>query len=325
MAINYGETLKLKTCILVLAYNVENEIEDVLKNLITLNIPIYIIDDFSKDNTKNIIKSFIKLKSKKLNLIENKKNIGAGNSLKKLMALAKSHEYEYFVKVDGDNQFLIKDIRNLLNILDKEEFDFVKSNRFWRQGISGKIPFHRLVGNLIATVLLQFSTGTNLLYDPLNGLFGGKLTIVNFLDSKLYPKRYGYPFYFVTICALNDLKIYQYKNTVRYANEKSNLKIIRVLFTLIKITIFTYIKKIKIKINIDNLQFSAFLDLIFLTTSLVYFYCLFKTFIYFFIDENDGNQGQWFILAILFFILSLYTFIKSFLIESKYKNNFIYN
>ena len=37
---------------------------------------------------------------------------------------------------------------------------------------SGKIPRRRYFGNLFATIMLQFISGTNKLYDPLNGLFG---------------------------------------------------------------------------------------------------------------------------------------------------------
>ena len=36
-------------------------------------------------------------------------------------------------------------------------------------GIEGNIPKKLYFGNLIATMLLQFKTGTNKLYDALNG------------------------------------------------------------------------------------------------------------------------------------------------------------
>ena len=40
----------------------------------------------------------------------------------------------------------------------------------------------------ISDFVLQISSGTNKLYDPLNGLFGTSLKIINYLDDKNYPK-----------------------------------------------------------------------------------------------------------------------------------------
>ena len=200
-------------CILVLAYNVENYIEKVINELLDLELQIFVIDDKSKDNTKNILQSFNNKSNKNIEIIENKKNIGAGESLKKLITLAKKNKFDFFIKVDGDGQFLIEDVKKIYDISKKQEFDFIKSNRFWSDGIIGKIPFHRLVGNLIATLMMQISTGTSMLFDPLNGLFGGKTELVNYL-GRMYPKRYGYPFFFSVVSNNNYLKICQLNNTI---------------------------------------------------------------------------------------------------------------
>ena len=313
-------SLHKNTCILVLAYNVEDYIEKVISELLDLDLQIFVIDDKSKDNTKNILQSFNMESNKNIEIIENKKNIGAGESLKILITLAKKNKFDFFIKVDGDGQFLIEDVKKIYDISRNQEFDFIKSNRFWSEGIIGKIPFHRLVGNLIATLMMQISTGTSMLFDPLNGLFGGKTELVNYLDSKLYPKRYGYPFFFSVISTNNYLKICQFNNTIKYANEKSNLKTLRVFFTLIKITISSYFIKIKFKITKDLLQFSAFLDIIFIVSFGLFLYTLGKTFSYHFISFDDGNQGQWLILSVAFLFSSVFCFVKSFNIESVFKN-----
>jgi len=307
-------------CILVLAYNVENYIEKVINELLDLELQIFVIDDKSKDNTKNILQSFNNKSNKSIEIIENKKNIGAGESLKKLITLAKKSQFDFFIKVDGDGQFLIEDVKKIYDISKKQEFDFIKSNRFWSDGIIGKIPFHRLVGNLIATLMMQISTGTSMLFDPLNGLFGGKTELINYLDSRMYPKRYGYPFFFSVVSTNNYLKICQLNNTIKYADEKSNLKTLRVFFILMRITISSYFIKIKFKITKDLLQFSAFLDIVFIVFFVLFLYTIGKTFSYHFISFNDGNQGQWLILSVAFLFSSIFCFIKSFNIESVFKN-----
>ena len=84
-------------CILVLAYNVENYIEKVINELLDLELQIFVIDDKSKDNTKNILQSFNNKSNKNIEIIENKKNIGAGESLKKLITLAKKNKFDFLL------------------------------------------------------------------------------------------------------------------------------------------------------------------------------------------------------------------------------------
>lgn len=306
-------------CIIVLSYNVEKFILEVLKDLEIFKTKVFVIDDKSKDNSENVIKKFIE-SSENFELIKNEKNIGAGASLKKAMQYAQNKNFSYFIKIDGDGQFLVNDVKKIFDLIKSENYDFIKSNRFWSSGIVGKIPLHRLVGNLVATLMMHIGTGTNILYDPLNGLFAGKIAILNYLDSKIYPKRYGYPFYFASVSVNNYLSVYQINNTIKYADEKSNLKTFRVLFTLLRITITSFFKKIKYKSSKDKLQFSAFLDIICILFNLLFFYALIKTFSYYFVSFDDGNQGQWFIISLFFLFSSIYCFIKSFKIESELKN-----
>ncbi len=308
---------------IVLSYNVEKSILRVLREINKLGVKIFVIDDKSKDKSKLLIEDFIQ-SNNKIELIENKKNLGAGASLKKALIYADSKNFDVFIKVDGDDQFLINDIESIYNLLLNEDYDFIKSNRFWSDGIVGKIPFHRLVGNIIATLMMHISTGTNKLYDPLNGLFGGNISIIKFLDSRYYPKRYGYPFFFITESINNYLKIFQFNNTIKYADEKSNLKTLRVFLTLLSITLRSFLNKIKFKTTKDTLQFSAFLDIVFILFSILFIFSFGKTFSYYFIPYNDGNQGQWLIIGLFFLFSSVFIFNKSFKIESITKNKNIY-
>jgi glycosyltransferase involved in cell wall biosynthesis len=276
-------------CIIVLSYNVEKFILEVLKDLEIFKTKVFVIDDKSKDNSENVIKKFIE-GSENFELIINEKNIGAGASLKKAMQYAQNKNFSYFIKIDGDGQFLVNDVKKIFDLIKSENYDFIKSNRFWSSGIVGKIPLHRLVGNLLATLMMHIGTGTNILYDPLNGLFAGNISILNYLDSKIYPKRYGYPFYFASVSVNNYLSVYQINNTIKYKSSK------------------------------DKLQFSAFLDIICILFNLLFFYALIKTFSYYFVSFDDGNQGQWFIISLFFLFSSIYCFIKSFKIESELKN-----
>ena len=171
----------------VLAFNEEAHILDVLTELKLFKLKIYVINDASTDNTNLEINKF---NYDNIEVITNSKNKGAGVSTKILLNKAKDDGYDFLVKIDGDGQFSVSDIEDNKYIYEKK-YKFIKSNRFWESGIDGNIPTIRYLGNLIATLFLQISTGTNKIYDPLNGLFGISLEITKYLNDKSYPKDTG--------------------------------------------------------------------------------------------------------------------------------------
>ena len=219
--------MKNKIAIGILAHNEESHIKKVIKDISSLNVDFYVLDDFSTDKTPSIIKNLNK--DLKFTIIENIKNEGAGSSTLKLLEKIKDDGFEYLIKVDGDNQFKLDDVKKMIRLFNENNYDFIKSNRFWEKGIEGKIPNKRYFGNLFATMILQFVSGTNKLFDPLNGLFGVNVKVLNYIERNVYPKRYGYPFYFSSLSAISFFKIFQINNTMPM-EPKSNLSSIKMFF-----------------------------------------------------------------------------------------------
>ena len=305
----------------ILAYNVAEYIEDVLSEVQDLNLTIFVIDDSSSDGTSELLEN---LKNKyNFKLQKNTKNFGAGYSTKALIENASNDGFKFLIKVDGDGQFEINDIKKIAELYSENNYKFIKSNRFWTGGIKGKIPKKRLFGNLFATILLQIVTGTNKLYDPLNGLFGVSTEITKDLD-KNYPNRYGYPFYITAVSVMNELETFQINNVVKYENQKSNLNPLKVLAILLRLSIFFYFKKIKIKKSIGIYQRSAFLDLSFLTSFFITLYLIIQT-IYIVNFAEYSLIAPRTILIILFLnlLLNLLIFVLSFKEEKAIRNVYI--
>lgn len=305
----------------ILAYNVAEYIEDVLSEVQDLNLTIFVIDDSSSDGTSELLED---LKNKyNFKLQKNTKNYGAGYSTKALIENASNDGFKFLIKVDGDGQFEINDIKKIAELYSENNYKFIKSNRFWTGGIKGKIPKKRLFGNLFATILLQIVTGTNKLYDPLNGLFGVSTEITKDLD-KNYPNRYGYPFYITAVSVMNELETFQINNVVKYENQKSNLNPLKVLAILLRLSIFFYFKKIKIKKSIGIYQRSAFLDLSFLTSFFITLYLIIQT-IYIVNFAEYSLIAPRTILIILFLnlLLNLLIFVLSFKEEKAIRNVYI--
>ncbi len=314
-----------KIAIGILAYNEESHIENVLNEILTLKKDVYVLNDSSTDKTMKILEKMNI--SKNFTIINNLKNEGAGNSTLKLIETIKNDGFDFVIKVDGDNQFKLEDINKIIKLHEDNDYDFIKSNRFWERGIEGKIPRRRYFGNLFATIMLQFVSGTNKLYDPLNGLFGINVKVLNFINKKVYPKRYGYPFYFSGLSAISFFKVFQINNVVSYGSEKSNLSSIRMFFTLIRLTFHFLILKIKNKMLIGKYQRSAFLDSVFLFFLILNF-IIFLRFVLIFTSIqifNSSFVGSWALILLLISFFTIFLFIESFKEEKSIRSEYINN
>ena len=204
----------MKFSLIILAYNEEPTIKNVIEKYIDRFDNVIVVNDASKDQTESILDN-LKKEYSNLSFVNNEKNLGAGRSLELGLDLFLKNDDDYVIKIDGDDQFDEKDVFKLIDIGTVENFDFIKCDRFWSKGIIGDIPNIRYFGNAFASFLIKFSTGNWRVNDPLNGLF---LFSNNAVKKLKLPKlffRYGYPFFItseISNIAINaDLNIAQYK------------------------------------------------------------------------------------------------------------------
>jgi glycosyltransferase involved in cell wall biosynthesis len=107
------------------AGNIIRLLEDLVKELseiIDFNFELILIDDRSTDQSKNLVKSFIKDSNKfNIKLIENENNIGKTFSIKKAIELITT---DFLIFMDGDYQDDPKDIKKFI-VKVKEGYDLV--------------------------------------------------------------------------------------------------------------------------------------------------------------------------------------------------------
>ena len=308
--------------LLILAYNEENTIEEVIEKYFDHFENIILIDDFSSDSTQEKYKKY--KDNQKFYHNKNKKNLGAGKSFEIGIDIFNKIDSKYLLKIDGDNQFSEDDILYLAKKGEDENYDFIKCDRFWEGGIKGDIPFIRYLGNALASFFIKLTTGNWKINDPLNGLFFiSKNVTKNFKVPKLF-KRYGYPFYLVsyviTLAKERNLKIGQYQNTVTYGEEKSQLRANIMFLKLLYFTVISYIKKIKVKLKFSNLQFSALIDIFSIGTILISIYSIYRIFKIENLFEN-APRGSWYISTILFLIISILLIVISQKLENEFESN----
>lgn len=305
----------MNTC-LILAYNEEKFIEKNLSEINGLFDKIIVVNDGSTDNTKEKIE---KLELDNLLLINNKKNLGAGKSLEIGIQHFINTNQDYLIKIDGDNQFKIEDIKVLLE-LTKEEYDYIKCDRFWERGIEGQIPTIRYIGNALANLMIKISTGNWKINDPLNGLFlFSKKSLENFKLPKIFNK-YGYPFFinvYMNKQILDrNIKMAQIRNTVVYRDEKSKLRPSIILFKLLYYSLKCFTKKIFDKFRYSELQISALFDILFILFSINTLYSVTRLFFIYF-DYINGSKASWLFTTLLMLFISFFCFSYSQSIERK--------
>ncbi|WP_282161408.1 glycosyltransferase family 2 protein [Ulvibacterium marinum] len=125
--------------VVVPLYNEEDNValltQKIHESLVGYTYQIIYVDDFSKDNTRKVIKD---LNDNKVHLVELKKNYGQS------LALAAGLDYaegEYIITMDGDLQNDPSDIPQMLHFAVNEDFDVVTGIRQKRKdSLVKKIP-----------------------------------------------------------------------------------------------------------------------------------------------------------------------------------------
>ena len=136
------------------AYNEEESIENVVEKALSIipeftdNFEVLVINDGSIDNTENIL---IKLseKHKNVNFVSHPVNKGYGAALKTGF---KSAQHSNIFFSDGDGQFDIKELSNLIPHLDDN--DIVAGYRIKRND-----PFHRILNGKAYNMLVRLLFG----------------------------------------------------------------------------------------------------------------------------------------------------------------------
>ncbi len=121
------------------AYNVENTISTVVKDVSNYVDRVIVCDDGSIDETSN------EAKNAGATVIKHEKNHGKGAALKSLFDYAKKTDFDILVTIDGDGQFLAKDIPKLINPINNG-CDLVIGSRVDEKS---EMPGYRKFGNKV--------------------------------------------------------------------------------------------------------------------------------------------------------------------------------
>ena len=181
------------------------------------------IDDCCPLNTGREIEK--KVTSENFYLIRHKKNLGVGGAMKTGIKFALTMNADIIVKIDSDGQMSPSLIPILIEPIKKGKVSFTKGNRFRDPDIIKKMPFVRLIGNLMLSFLTKLSTGYWELFDPTNGFIAFNSNIVKNMDLRKVDNRFFFETDLLFRCSINDILIQEIPMKVKYGEEKSNMDI----------------------------------------------------------------------------------------------------
>lgn len=208
--------------VVIPAYNEEALIGETLLSIPEYVDSVYVVDDCSKDQTRDIIHRHAQ-ENEKIHPICREENGGVGAAIVSGYKSALKDKNELIAIMAGDNQMDPAYLPNLLDPIIDGTTDFTKGNRL-KPGYWKGMSKWRLFGNLILNVLNKISSGYWGISDPQNGYVVISSDALSKLDlDGLYP-RYAFENDMMVKSNIAGIHMMNVYIPARYGNEKSDIR-----------------------------------------------------------------------------------------------------
>lgn len=166
----------MKTLAIIPAYNEQDNILPLIKDVTSYGYDYLVINDCSKDNTSNV------LNENNIKHLDLSINLGIAGVTQVGFKYAKDHDYDCVVCIDGDGQHLPKYMKSLIDEIENG-CDYVVGSRF----LTEKKPISlRMMGSRLLCFLIKIKTRKKVT-DPTSGMRAlGKKVINEFSESMNY-------------------------------------------------------------------------------------------------------------------------------------------
>ena len=239
--------------------NEEKAIEKVVSELENYCENIIIVNDGSTDNTKEILNKLSKTYGRKLLIIDNKKNMGIGYSMKAGFKKSLDFDNSIIIKIDGDGQHQPQDLVKFINKINDEGYEFVKGNRFLLKDDLENMPVKKLIGNLLVTTLQKLISGKYDISDPNNGFLAIKKTVLEDIDIDNLQNNYFFENSLLLNITSHNYSVGEVGIKTIYNDEKSSIPMFRASLKMLP----TFLKLLFVKNKISAKYYLSVNSLIF--------------------------------------------------------------
>lgn len=216
-----------KLAVVIPCYKVTDHILSVIAKIGNEVHSIYVVDDKCPDNSGNLVQA--ECQDPRVKVLRHEVNQGVGGAVMSDYIAAMEDGADIIIKIDGDGQMDPSLISRFTTPIIESWADYTKGNRFYNLTHIRRMPGIRLFGNAALSLLAKLSTGYWNLFDPTNGYTAINARLIRHLQLDKISKRY----FFETdmLFRLNILKavVVDVPMDAHYGEEKSNLKISKIL------------------------------------------------------------------------------------------------
>ncbi|HEY3355987.1 MAG TPA: glycosyltransferase family 2 protein [Polyangia bacterium] len=180
----------LEVAVVIPAFNEAAKIGPTLRSVPGFVDRVIVVDDASGDATRRTAQ---RSRRRGLEIVSHPRNRGVGAAIATGYRRALAHGADVAVVMAGDGQMDPADMPALLDPISEGRADYTKGNRFRFRSVWRVMPFWRLIGNIILSLLTKLTSGYFKLFDSQCGYTAVAARGLRRLDlDRLFP-RYGYP------------------------------------------------------------------------------------------------------------------------------------
>jgi glycosyltransferase involved in cell wall biosynthesis len=149
---------------------------------------IYVVDDACPEETGLHVRA--SCLDTRVRVLINETNLGVGGATMRGYDAALEDHMDILVKVDGDGQMDPARIPDLVRPLLRGEADYAKGNRFFSLEDLSEMPWVRLLGNSMLSLINKMASGYWDLMDPTNGFTALHATVARALPLEKIARDY---------------------------------------------------------------------------------------------------------------------------------------
>jgi glycosyltransferase involved in cell wall biosynthesis len=179
-----------KIAVVVPAFNESDKIARTIRSIPGFVDHVLVVDDASADATARIA---ARSGRRGLEVLTHARNLGVGAAIATGYRRALALGADATAVMAGDAQMDPADLPNLLAPVLAGDADYAKGNRFAWPGCWRKMPFTRLAGNVVLSLLTRIACGHPGLFDSQCGYTVASPTALAAIDPDAMFARYGYP------------------------------------------------------------------------------------------------------------------------------------
>ena len=214
--------------VVIPSYRVKAHIQEVLSGIGKEVTRIYVVDDACPEKTGEFVKSTIK--DKRVQVIFHQTNQGVGGAVITGYKQALEDGMDVVVKLDGDGQMDPQLIPTIARPVIEGNADYSKGNRFDSLENLFGMPKIRIFGNAVLSLWSKVSSGYWTVTDPTNGFTAIHRKALEAINLDKVRKSYFFESDMLFRLSIANCVVADVPMVAVYGDEKSNLKISRVLF-----------------------------------------------------------------------------------------------